>query len=706
MMTVLGCVVDRHNIWLVALAVLVCTTGSWVTVRLFMKSSATRGVQRLGWHMLTAVASGTAIWCTHFVAMLGFRPGVPVALDPAPTMLSLLLAVAGATPGFVLAGSKRLRWAPALGGAMVGLAICAMHYVGMMAYRVQGIVTWNRTYLVASVALAVVFSSLALHAALRVRNGTCRVAATGLLVMAIACLHFVGMTAFQVEPVLLPGNFSNPEAWQALGLAVGGVALVIVAAGLASYLIDDSLRTESLERLRRMAMTDSLTGLPNRASFSERLDRELYLADQAGGRVALVGMDLDRFKEINDLRGHAAGDEVLRELARRMSALLQEGEFVARQGGDEFIAIHRLGEQSRLLDFLARLESAFFTPIRLEGYEVIPGASLGVAVYPDDAQEKEALIGNTDLAMYRAKSDLVNVACFYEPSMDEVVRARRTLAGELRAALEFGQMDIHYQVQTAVSTGDIRGYEALLRWRHPERGYIPPSEFIPLAEESGLILQLGEWVLRTACAKAASWNPPYKVAVNLSAVQFVHADLVELVRSILDETGLQPDRLELELTESTIFMDKELSLRILRQIKQLGVGIALDDFGTGYSSLDTLRTFPFDKIKLDCTFVSELESSPQARAIVRAVLALGKSLDIPVLAEGIETHGQLALLNAEGCDEGQGYLLGRPIPLRQIVDQGDLVLSAAHEARMRVFPPEVMLAGRRVDGSDAMSAHP
>src|SRR5690606_13767415 len=266
----------------------------------------------------------------------------------------------------------------------------------------------------------------------------------------------------------------------------------------------------------------------------------------------------------------------------------------------------------------------------------------------------------------------VHSICFYEQSMDDTVRARRSLAADLKAAVEKGQLEVYYQVQTAVATGEIRGYEALLRWKHPTRGYISPAEFIPLAEESGLILPLGEWVLRTACSRAASWTPGYKVSINISPVQFVHADLPRLIKEVLDEAGLPPERLELELTESTIFADKERSLCMLRQIKDLGVSIALDDFGTGYSSLETLRAFPFDKIKLDRSFMGEAETSPPAKAIIRAVLALGKSLDIPVLAEGIETQGQLSLLNAEGCDEAQGYLLGRPVPLSEIMESGQL----------------------------------
>ena len=674
-MTVLGCITDNHNLWLVIVAALVCTTGSWAILRLFDRAASTAGLQRVGWHFLTAVAAGSSIWCTHFIAMLAYDPGVPVGFDPVLTIVSLLIAMLGALLGFLVAASGLTRLAPAVGGGIVGLAIVAMHYTGMMAYRVQGVVSWDMTYLVASIILSVVFSAVALHIAMRQVFRGHKYIATGVLVIAIVSLHFTGMTAFRVSPMLIDGAFSNPTALQALALAIAGVALVIVGAGLSSYLIDDDVRADSYERLRHMALNDSLTGLPNRASFNERLDQEIDLAGEAGGKVALIGIDLDRFKEINDLRGHSVGDEVLRILARRMINLLREGEFVARLGGDEFAAVHRLRNQADLLDFLSRLEAALSKPIRLDDYEVIPGASIGVAIYPDNADSTEVLINNADLAMYRAKADITRAVCFYEHSMDETVRARRNLASELREAIENNQLDVHYQVQTSISTGEIRGYEALLRWEHPQHGFIPPSEFIPLAEENGLILQMGEWVLRTACAKAATWEPQYKVAVNLSPVQFVHTDLSKLVLEVLIETGLSPDRLELELTESTIFTDKERSLHMLRQIKALGVSIALDDFGTGYSSLDTLRAFPFDKIKLDRSFMSEIESSPQAKAIIRAVLALGKSLDIPVLAEGIETQGQLTLLTTEGCDEAQGFFLGRPAPLHQIVTSGQITLT-------------------------------
>ena len=684
MMRVISCVAMEHNLWLVLVAALVCSAGSWATIRLFLRAHEATGLQQIGWHFLTAVCAGSSIWCTHFIAMLAYDPGAPIAFDPVLTIASLFIAIAGTAAGFI-AAAGRTRIAGSFGGIIIGLAISGMHYTGMAAYHVDGLVEWDMTYLVVSIALSVLFACMAINVALNHRIRGHKYWAATILVVAIVSLHFTAMAALQVTPLAMRGDYTDPAALQAMALGVAVAGLIIIGTGLASYLIDDRTRSEAFRRLHHLAMNDALTGLPNRANFNDHLDHEIDRARELGGKVAIVGIDLDRFKEINDLWGHSAGDQALKTLAGRMSALLQDGEFVARLGGDEFAGVKRMKSQSDLVDFVSRLEAAFFAPIRIDGIEATTGASLGVAIYPNDAHNRETLVNNADLAMYRAKANVTRTVCFYEQAMDEAVRANRTLANDLRDAVENGQLDLHYQVQTSVSTGDVRGYEALLRWKHPTRGNIPPVEFIPLAEENGLILPLGEWVLRTACAKAASWEHPYKIAVNLSPVQFAHADLPKLVHEILLETGLRANRLELEITESTIIADKNRTLTILRRIKALGVTIAIDDFGTGYSSLETLRAFPFDKIKLDRSFMSEVETSPQAKAIIRAVLALGQSLDIPVLAEGVETQSQLSILRAEGCNEAQGFLLGRPAPFCELfaLAHGDHAAFA-----IRVVPAE------------------
>jgi len=424
-------------------------------------------------------------------------------------------------------------------------------------------------------------------------------------------------------------------------------------------------RVKSEEQVAFLATHDALTGLPNRLQFGERVSEELMVAERVRGKVAVIGIDLDKFKEVNDQHGHGVGDMVLVELTRRLGEARQEGELIARFGGDEFSATKRFDDLSALHDFIARLEGALAGVISVDGFEIKTGASLGVAIYPGDAESVDGLLANADLAMYRAKQSLLQKVCFYEAAMDETARRRRALANDLWACIDRDELHLHYQVQKSVRTGEITGYEVLLRWRHHELGNIPPMDFIGLAEECGAILPIGEWVLREACREAASWNNGYKIAVNLSPIQLGHADMATVIAGILSETGLNPRRLEIEITESSIIVDKDKALRTMRQIKALGVSIAIDDFGTGYSSLETLRAFPFDKIKLDKSFMAEVESSPQSKAIVRAILALGRSLEVPVLAEGVETQAQLDTLFEEQCDEAQGYLLGRPQAMRE-----------------------------------------
>jgi predicted signal transduction protein with EAL and GGDEF domain len=352
-------------------------------------------------------------------------------------------------------------------------------------------------------------------------------------------------------------------------------------------------------------------------------------------------------------------------------------EFVARLGGDEFVALTQFTDRDQLTAFAERLDAELKAPLRIGNSDARVGASIGVAVFPEDAQDSEMLSGNADLAMYRAKSQNAPGPCYYDAELDQAVRDRRELAGDLREAIQRNELHVHYQVQAKAATGEVIGYEALLRWNHPKFGEIPPSSFIPIAEENGLILKLGEWVLRRACFDAAQWDHQWKVAVNVSPLQLAHVELPELVHEVMLESGLPPKRLEIELTETAIMADRARALHVLRQIKALGVGIALDDFGTGYSSLETLRVFPFDKIKLDRFFAAELECSPQSTAIIRAVLALGKSLCIPVLAEGVETQEQLDILLREGCDEIQGFLIGRPRPMHVAADDPIAISDAA-----------------------------
>lgn len=416
-------------------------------------------------------------------------------------------------------------------------------------------------------------------------------------------------------------------------------------------------------RLAYLSRFDALTGLPNRAQFTDRLALDLAWAADNGIKLAAIGLDLNQFKEINDQRGHAAGDAVLVAIGRRLDSVAQDGEFVGRIGGDEYCALKKFRNQAEVGEFISRLERCFHDPIRVEENDISVSVSIGVAIYPDDAVDAEQLVNNADLAKYRAKKSVTQNVCFYEAEMDEVSRERRAMARDLWDALDRGEFHLTYQVQKNIRSRETIGYEALIRWTHPTRGAVPPDAFIPIAEECGAILPIGRWVLKRACQDATAWNDGLRVAVNLSPVQIANDDIVKLVHETLLDTGLAPQRLELEITESTIIGDKAHALHVLRQLKALGVTVALDDFGTGYSSLDTLNSFPFDKIKIDRSFLSEAEVKEDSRAIVKAVVALGRSLDVPVLAEGVETVGQLSILEEEGCEEAQGFLFGRPARL-------------------------------------------
>jgi diguanylate cyclase (GGDEF)-like protein/PAS domain S-box-containing protein len=431
---------------------------------------------------------------------------------------------------------------------------------------------------------------------------------------------------------------------------------------LVSVSEDITERKRAEAQIHHMAHHDGLTDLPNRVAFSEKLTEMLARAKESGEKFAVLCLDLDRFKEINDVFGHSIGDGLLQEVARRFQSV-SRGDFLARFGGDEFTFITAAGAQPETAAALAkRLHEALSADLDVMGHTLRTGLSIGIACYPVDGSDETTLVGNADAALYRAKAEGRGKTQFFEIAMDQRLRERRALQTELRMAVAHGELSLHYQPQSRVN-GEVVGLEALCRWNNPGRGNIPPGVFIPLAEETGLIMTIGEWTLREACREAASWPKPINLAVNLSPIQFRHGDLVGLVHSVLLETGLSPNRLELEITEGVLVEDFERGVSILRRLKALGVRIAMDDFGTGYSSLSYLQAFPFDKIKIDRSFISNVNTNAQSAAIVRSVVGLAQGLNLPVLAEGVETSEQLAFLAREHCDEVQGYLFGRPMAI-------------------------------------------
>jgi diguanylate cyclase (GGDEF)-like protein len=428
--------------------------------------------------------------------------------------------------------------------------------------------------------------------------------------------------------------------------------------------ITDQRRSEA--KIAHMALHDALTDLPNRSLLNERLEQALAHVKR-GDIVATHLLDLDHFKNVNDTLGHAVGDKLLQAVAGRLGALIRETDTVARMGGDEFAIVQVALEQPADAATLAtRIIEAISAPYDIDGHQVTVGTSVGIAIGPNDGVDPDQLMRNADLALYRGKSEGRGIYRFFEPGMDLELKARRALECDLRNALVEGQFELYYQPVINLGHGNITGFEALIRWIHPERGIVPPAEFIPLAEEIGLIVRIGEWAIRQACATVAAWPDDVTVSVNISPAQFRNPGLVQAVIMALADSGLPARRLELEITETVLLEDSEATLSTLHRLRDLGVKIAMDDFGTGYSSLSYLQSFPFDRIKIDRSFVKDITSASGSLNIVRAVASMAKGLGMAATAEGVETQEQLETVRSEGCTEMQGFLFSRPRPVHEI----------------------------------------
>ena len=422
---------------------------------------------------------------------------------------------------------------------------------------------------------------------------------------------------------------------------------------------------EREEQLQRQVYHDTLTGLPNRLLFQDRLALAVAQAHRHGNGLAVLFLDVDRFKVINDSLGHSVGDRLIREVAVRLRSCLREGDTVARLGGDEFtLLLPDVGQAVDAAKVAKKVLDVVRMPFELDGRELFVTSSLGISLYPDDGRDAETLVKNADAAMYRAKEQGRDLYQLYTPALNATALERLALESSLRKALAHSELLLHYQPILDVATRRVHGVEALLRWRHPELGLVPPGDFIPLAEVTGLILAIGPWVLRAACAQARAWQdlqPGLRMAVNLSARQFQEAGLVGHVTDALADTGLDPHCLQLEITESSAMQNAQTAIQTLRELKALGVGLSIDDFGTGYSSLSYLKRFPIDTLKIDQSFIRDIGTDPDDAAIASAIIALAHTLKLTVVAEGVETADQLEFLTRHGCDRTQGYFFSRPL---------------------------------------------
>ena len=676
MYRVIECLSFEHDHVLVALAALVCIVGSGLSVKLLSRTSQARSHQKTIKLLLTAMISGATIWSTHFIAMLAYDPVFETGYEPVATTLSLLVAMIGMGLSVALTVVVQSRFLQLCGGALFGLTVSLMHYLGMSAYLIPGKIVWDIPMVTSSIIVGVALGMCAFHVITQLRSVKAWRFGAVLMVLAICSMHFTGMAAIEVQldpTVIVPPKTISDTT---LGFLVLGVTGALLLIGLAAVLIETEMAHETDQMLRSAALHDPLTGLPNRLKLNQKMTDFTELLEQdPSARVGLLTIDLDLFKEINDLHGHAAGDLVLATIADRLNSVMDDGEFIARVGGDEFVAIksnfRRIDEVQA---FAHRLRAQILEPISMEQGDCVVGASIGVSTSLEDGSDLEQLLHRSDLAMYRAKSDGDKKVCFFNHEMDRQSRDRLLLVNDLRQSIGNDELELVYQLQNDIQSLSPVGFEVLLRWHHPERGLISPGEFIPIAEETGLIRDIGLWVLRTACLEAARWEKPFGIAVNVAPQQLVQPSFLEHVSDILIESTLDPARLELEVTEASIIDDQKNTLLVMHKLKDMGIRIAMDDFGTGYSSLATLQAFPFDKIKIDRSFVQDVHKDVQRAAIVRSTLLLGDALQIPVLAEGVEVEEELSFLQAEKCTSVQGFYFGKPMSLeaaRAIVGRRD-----------------------------------
>ena len=667
MLTVLSCIAFKHDPLFVALAVIILTVGAVLTMRLFARVRRTQGNLKYMWLLLSGLIAGGTIWSTHFVSMIAYKSPLILGYNLALTALSMLVAIAGATAGLFIAGITQRSFLIEIGGLVFGASIAAMHFTGIAALQLSGILTQSTPFVVASVVLACIFGMLATSRIARPVTRYCKYGASLGFILAVASLHFVAMAGVDLLPLRLDGEVQDLVSNQLVGIAVVFTMSVLMLSAMITYSID-SVNTETADlRINHVAHHDPLTGLPNRHGLDRHLEDFVSRVSMDNARVVVMSCNLNRFKEVNEVLGHAGGDALLRHVAKCLMESLEAGEYVARISGDEFVVVGKaVYNRNYILDLCKRVQKLVSLPMTWQGEEIRAGSSVGYATYPDHASTGPKLLEAAERAMHRAKAAGGNTALCYDADKDEQTRDRSALAMDLRNALRNGEFELFYQLQNDVTSREVTGTEVLLRWNHPTRGKVPPIEFIPIAEETGQIREIGAWIIRTACREAATWPNQVKIAVNVAPVQLSDSNFPDVVARALKESGLKPSRLELEITETGIVADTAHALQIIHQLKRLGVRIAMDDFGTGYSSLATLQAFPFDKIKIDREFIKDLGGNKQSEAIVKATIILGESLDIPVLAEGVETEDQLGFLAAQGCNQVQGFLFGRPMPVGDI----------------------------------------
>ena len=672
---------------LVFISLCVAILASYTALDLTGRIATARGRTAYLWMGGGALAMGFGVWSMHFIGMLALELPLELGYDLGLTLWSLLVAILSCGFALWLVSQPSLPALQLLLGALImGAGISAMHYSGMAALKMQPGIDYDPTLFGLSLVIAVGASAAALSIAFRLRKQTpyvrlIRGGASVVMGLAIVGMHYTGMAAANFPVGSFCGALVDGLSGKGLDNLVLVSSLAVLVIALLTSIFDARLdaRTAALadsltlanEELTQLALHDTLTGLPNRILLADRISQAMAKVAEQGGCFSLMFIDLDGFKPVNDAFGHHVGDRLLREVALRLREQLRSQDTLARIGGDEFVLLVRLAEPDDAPQVATRQVSLLAKSFRVDEHDLQISASIGIALYPGNGQSAEELLMNADAAMYHAKGGGKNGYSFFDVSMNTNARKQLQLLQDLRQALEHNQFRLHYQPKFDASNGKPVGAEALLRWEHPQQGLLQPDDFIELAEKTGLIIPIGEWVLNEACRQMRIWFDQgyshWRIAVNLSALQFCYSGLVDSVVSALERHQLPANSLTLEITETTAMSDADASMTVLQKLSHMGVDLSIDDFGTGYSSLMYLKRLPANELKIDRGFVRDLEHDSDDAAIVSAIVALGQALGLRIVAEGVETDTQQSFLTTLGCDSLQGFLLGQPLPAEQFM---------------------------------------
>lgn len=669
---------------LVSVSIFVAFLASYTALDMAGRVATSTGKVARVWLIGGGFAMGIGVWSMHFIGMLAMNLAMVMRYDPGMTLLSMVIAIAASIFALWIVCYDELPLSRLLIGAVaLGSGVVAMHYTGMDALMSATDIVWDWRWIFVSVVIALAASTTALWLAFKLREGIAhlallRVGSALVMGAAIAGMHYSGMAAASFPMESHATGMGVNSNW--LAMLVVMVTLSILGITLVVSTLDARLQSrtsvlasslaEANRELAQLALHDNLTRLPNRILLEDRLDQALNKAVREETAFALMFMDLDGFKAVNDAFGHHVGDNLLVAVTDRMKHLLTGHYTLARLGGDEFVLLVEITDPNDAASIADRLVKAVDAPFLISRYELVVSLSIGIAVYPGDGNDERELMFNADAAMYHTKNNGRNGYSFFQPSMNTIAQTQLQLINDLWLAQEHNELRLFYQPKFCAPQGPIVGFEALIRWEHPQRGLLTPDIFLPLAEKTGLIVSIGNWVINEACRQLRVWhllgNPQWSVAVNLSALQFEQAGLIETVVGALKEHRIPPELLTLEVTETTAMRDPNESVRILTELTNLGVKASIDDFGTGYSSLLYLKRLPASELKIDRAFVNELQTQNEDATIVTAIVALAQTLKLKVVAEGVETREQQEFLTSLGCNSLQGYLLGKPVPAERV----------------------------------------